>query len=61
MIDTNCPNCKQAKLIERFWRKDIICGWCGYVYVLNNTVLVLVGSDATHRNVFYMSGSVKSK
>lgn len=31
-ITGNCPNCNKPNLIDRSWRNDIFCGWCGSEY-----------------------------
>ena len=48
MIQEICPNCNNPNLINRPWRDDIFCGWCGSEYKMWNMKLVLVEVHNNH-------------
>ncbi len=40
-IEEKCHNCGKENLIDRPWRNDVFCGWCGTVYKRNEGVLYI--------------------
>lgn len=47
-INEKCHNCHRPNLIDRPWRSDIFCGWCGTEYKMEDEKLVLVEVHNNH-------------
>lgn len=47
-IKEKCPNCHKPNLIDRPWREDIFCGWCGSKFRFVGELIVIYEVHNNH-------------